>query len=421
MPRFTIYTVAALFSLSLMISGLLLPFTVTAQEKGVHFEHTLSWADVKAKAKAENKYIFVDCFTTWCGPCRYMRTVIFPQEEAGTYFNDKFVSVEVQLDTTAKDNDHVKSWYADAHAIMTKYGINAYPTYLIFAPDGLVLHRIVGGSNSAGSFISLVQQAFDTTQQYYAKLRQFENGRRDSGFLRQLALLAYNAYDFSVGSKVAKVYLTSQPTLFTPAALELMNTCTMRSTDEYFGFFAKHASEIDKVIGADKAENKIRSIFLNEAMRQLPRPAIRKANWDSIQKGIAAYLPGQAQEITMRIKINYFNSWGDWPNFEKAIISYMKQFSQHMNDEELNSIAWSTFEHCADMTCVSEILDWSRQLKNSNTPMFMDTYANILYKLGKKDEAISLEQKALDMSQTNERPDYQATLDKMKAGQKTWN
>jgi hypothetical protein len=32
--------------------------------KGIHFEHNLSWAAIQAKAKAGNKYIFMDCFTT---------------------------------------------------------------------------------------------------------------------------------------------------------------------------------------------------------------------------------------------------------------------------------------------------------------------------------------------------------------------
>jgi thiol:disulfide interchange protein len=40
--------------------------------KGIRFEHGLSWAQVKEKAKAENKYIFMDCYATWCGPCKAM-------------------------------------------------------------------------------------------------------------------------------------------------------------------------------------------------------------------------------------------------------------------------------------------------------------------------------------------------------------
>ena len=412
MPRSTTHT------LPLVIFSLLLSFAVAAQEKGVHFEHALSWTDVKAKAKAENKYIFMDCFTTWCGPCKYMSTVIFPQDEAGAYFNDKFVNIEVQLDTTSKDNEHVKSWYADAHAIMTQYAINAFPTYLIFAPDGRVLHRIVG-ANTAKMFIGMVQQAFDTTQQYYTKLEQFKNGRRDSAFLRQLAMQANMVYDKPTGKKAAKIYLDGQTNLFTPAALNLITTYTTRSTDEYFGFLAEHASEINQVMGAGKAENKVRTIFLQEGARLgLDK---RDPDWADIQKRIAAKLPGEAAEITMRIKINVYNIKKDWPNFEKAIVAYMKQYSQLMNDDDLNSLAWNVFQNCSDMTCVSQILDWSKQLESAKTPAFLDTYANILYKLGKKDAAVALEQKAHDMSPGDEQSGYQSTIDKMKKGEKTWN
>src|SRR5579872_3577458 len=94
---------------------LLIPLVVFAQEKGVRFENNLSWTAIQAKAKAENKYIFMDCYTTWCGPCKYMAREIFPREAAGSYFNDKFVSVAVQLDTTKGDDKHVRGWYADAH------------------------------------------------------------------------------------------------------------------------------------------------------------------------------------------------------------------------------------------------------------------------------------------------------------------
>jgi predicted Zn-dependent protease len=73
------------------------------------------------------------------------------------------------------------------------------------------------------------------------------------------------------------------------------------------------------------------------------------------------------------------------------------------------------------MTCVSQILDLSSPLKNTTEPAYLDTYANLLYKAGKKNEAIAWQQKAVEASPENERPGYQSTLDKMKKGEKTWN
>src|SRR6187455_469801 len=113
----------------LLLLLLVLPLFSIARQ-GMHFEHQLSWKEIQAKAKAENKYIFVDAFTTWCGPCREMAANVFPMEKVGQFFNDKFVNVKVQLDTTANDNDEVKKWYADAHDIMNDYKVQVFPTYL---------------------------------------------------------------------------------------------------------------------------------------------------------------------------------------------------------------------------------------------------------------------------------------------------
>jgi len=47
---------------------------LTAQ-RGVEFDRDLTWQQVKLKAKAENKYIFMDCYATWCGPCKKMELI----------------------------------------------------------------------------------------------------------------------------------------------------------------------------------------------------------------------------------------------------------------------------------------------------------------------------------------------------------
>jgi thioredoxin-related protein len=394
----------------------LLPFLACAQ--GVHFEDSLSWTAIRAKAKAENKYIFMDCYTTWCGPCRYMATQVFPQKESGDYFNDKFISVSVQLDTTKADNDIVRAWYADGHDIATKYGVRAYPTYLIFTPDGSPLHRMVGAQKT-DKFITALAAAFDTTAQYYTLLDQYQHSRRDSAFLRRLALECDQVYDGKNTRLVATAYLATQTDLMNRNALMLADACTSKITDPYFDLFANHGTEIDKIMGDGVAEAKIRSIFVSDALN-MSTGADQQPNWKKVHATIAGKLPAQADEMTARIKVNYYRAKKDWPDFEKVMVAYMKTYSDHMSIGDLNSIAWAVFQGCPDMTCVSDILDWSKGLKTGD-PAFMDTYANILYKLGKKDEAIALETKAVSLTPDAEKGDLQSTLDKMKKGEKTWD
>src|SRR5579872_1581201 len=99
--------------MKLLLSLLMLaPLVVCAQ--GIHFENGMSWEQIKGKAKVENKYIFVDCYASWCGPCMKMDQDVYSRDSVGDIVNSHFISVKVQMDTSKKDNDTIKTWYADA-------------------------------------------------------------------------------------------------------------------------------------------------------------------------------------------------------------------------------------------------------------------------------------------------------------------
>ena len=144
-----------------------------AQTKGVKFVEGLSWKQIKERAQAENKFIFVELFATWCGPCQYMSNEIFPLEQVGQPINQNFISVKVQMDSTESDNANVKKWYADARAISNEYNIQSFPTFLIFNPDGQAVHRIVGASD-APEFVGHVMDGLNPETQYYTLLKKFE-------------------------------------------------------------------------------------------------------------------------------------------------------------------------------------------------------------------------------------------------------
>jgi hypothetical protein len=141
-----------------------------------------------------------------------------------------------------------------------------------------------------------------------------------------------------------------------------------------------------------------------------------------MQKTMSEKYPAYAAEVTSKSKVLYFQQRHDWPHFQGAVVAYMQQYGAHATAEELNDYAWTVFQNCPDMTCVADALDWSKRSFNDKpNPGYMDTYANILYKMGKKDDAITWEQKAADLTSGDEKAGYQTTIDKMKKGEKTWN
>jgi hypothetical protein len=68
-------------------------------------------------------------------------------------------------------------------------------------------------------------------------------------------------------------------------------------------------------------------------------------------------------------------------------------------------------------------LGWAKHASDtSNEPAFLDTYANLLYKSGNKEEAIATQEKAVAITKEKgeDAEELQSTLDKMKKGVKTW-
>src|ERR1700760_3185564 len=100
---------------------------------GIQFDHKSSWEQIKEIAKKEGKYIFVDCFATWCGPCKEMDKSIYPLQIVGDSVNRHFISVKVQIDTSKNDDEYTKSWYRQAKYLADLYHVNSLPTFLFFS------------------------------------------------------------------------------------------------------------------------------------------------------------------------------------------------------------------------------------------------------------------------------------------------
>ena len=98
--------------LLLVFVGLLCSLVISAQ---TNFQE-LSLEKAREQARAENKPIFLDCYTSWCGPCKMMANDVFTLEAAGNYFNKNFVCVKIDMEK------------GEGPAIGKQYEVDAYPT-----------------------------------------------------------------------------------------------------------------------------------------------------------------------------------------------------------------------------------------------------------------------------------------------------
>ncbi len=105
----------------------------TAQ--GINFLHA-PFAKLLEKAKEEKKLIFVDCYTSWCGPCRSMANNVFTRPDVGEYFNARFINAKINMEK------------GEGKDLAKKYQINAFPTLLLIDAEGKVVEKSVGFKSS---------------------------------------------------------------------------------------------------------------------------------------------------------------------------------------------------------------------------------------------------------------------------------
>lgn len=446
-----------------------IPLIVNAQgeNKGIKFEQGLSWENVRIKAKEENKYIFMDCYATWCGPCKTMDRDVYPNDSVGNFINNKFISVKVQMDTNKNDNDMVKSSYADAHAILLEYKINAFPTFLFFSPDGKLVHRYEGGKDS-GQFIELADDALNPKKQYYRLLADYQKGKKDTSVMKQLARSARQFDGQELAEQIALDYINclnnnsqlitaniqflrefnqnlkvkqivdnyinnlSKKKLYNKGNLELMRDFMKNSKDKGFSIFYNHAAKINKIMGGNKyAKSYVVYIITKEEIDPILVPAIRlnsaMPDWDIITKSITKkYNKNYACRAVVGAKIRWYGYKQDWQEYTKNLIAGIVKAEDMDNCYYINGIAWEVFQHSNDKGELRTCIQWMKHVVKLEplSGYYLDTYANLLYKAGSISDAIHLEEKVLEIA-TESKDEFlmkwcPKVLLKMKEGQPTW-
>ena len=101
-----------------------------------------SLPDAQAKAKKENKLVFLD-FTgsDWCSWCKKLHAETFSKPEFADYAKKNLVLVEVDFPNQTPQSDDIK---AANKALAKKYEISGYPTLVAMKPDGTVVWKNEG-------------------------------------------------------------------------------------------------------------------------------------------------------------------------------------------------------------------------------------------------------------------------------------
>ena len=204
-----------------------------------------------AKAKAQNKLVFMDCYTQWCGPCKKMSKDVFPQDMVGAYMNPKFVNIKVDME----------SEYGTPLA--KKLQVTAYPTFIIFNGDAKEVGRFLGGSDAVKFIQNVDEKSIDNSS---SDLEQrWKSGDRDPQFLREYLKTLTASYKVDDANDVAEAILEGKAETFATDP-ELRNIF-MKHINNPFAESFKQTLKTDVILkgslGNEAVDMKIQNVLTN--------------------------------------------------------------------------------------------------------------------------------------------------------------
>jgi len=278
-------------------------------------------------AKAQNKLIFLDCYTQWCGPCKKMTKQVFPLEEVGAYMNPKFINLKIDMETEY------------GSALAKKLQVTAYPTFVIFNADAKEIGRFVGGS-IAPDFLAKVEKNSNDNTASDLEAR-WKNGDRDQEFLLSYLKTLTASYKADDANDVAEAILDGSKTSFVEDA-KLRDIFIRNITNPFAKSFvtvAKNPSVLTEKMGDAIVEAKIYNVLNNYNSKLIieeeGKVSLDEENFNKFKALLSDIKAPNANHFILSTQINLAAKQKDYDSYIKYIKQYMKDKSIDANDMQL--------------------------------------------------------------------------------------
>ena len=352
-----------------------------AQHSGIQF-YDGTFNDLKAKAAAEKKIIFIDAFTTWCGPCKWMAKNVFTDLDVANFYNQNFVNAKIDMEK------------GEGIELAKAYNVQAYPSLLYLDAEGKVVHRTVGAIKGK-EFIKLGMDAQNPDRNLMGLDKKFNS---DPGAYP--TAYAYISLLNEISSPDKKIafdsYFATQDksTWIESNNWRMLYDFVKNPENPVFVYFKENRSRFSEKYTVDSVDAKLKEVYFG--LVQQAAYDQNNEQWESGKKAISELgIKGGDRFIASTTIVQA----GDDPVLaNQRIVEFMTKFGSE-NPDELNEYAWRVFESSSEKSQLNLAESWAKKglgLAPSNW-MVTDTYANLLFKNGKKAEAETQAQKAIKL------------------------
>lgn len=368
--------------------------SASAQNREITFKDA-DWKSQLAMAKKENKLIFFDAYTSWCGPCKMMAKDVFTKDSVADFFNNTFYNVKYDMEK------------GEGPALKDKYEIAGYPTYLFINGDGEVVHKIVG-SMSAQEFMTEASKALKPESTAFGLAKKFNGG--DHSEVTSLAYLdaLEKAYESDKMGNVAKVYFDKLPktSLMDKRNWELAVKYLNNPSSTAFAYLYANKAELEKKYGAEDVSRYFMGTF-GSSVYAIKRLYEKKTNLNDAAEKAAAIRKllstgtSYSKPMLGQLDLTEFAAAKKWDDFVARV-------DRAWGDPGFQDKAYFTISAANDIVTAApaqyykNAVKWADQIDRANPDLFTkiqlaDLRKRILKKQGKTAEAKVMATKAEEL------------------------
>lgn len=232
------------FLLFLLSTG---SMSLKAQNRSIRFE-SLGFEEVLEKAREMKREVFVDCYTSWCGPCKRMAREVFTVDSIADYFNVRFINVKYDLEKQERQ-------------LAKKYSIAGYPTFLILDSNGRLLKRITG-YHAPDEWMQIIRN--EKPEHSLTELeKRYHSGEHAPEFLGEYLEALYKAQRHPEAARiVASLRLYTTPADIYDRSRWKLFCKYQRSLDAADSrFLLEHADLFRDVLGGNEVDTELEQLF----------------------------------------------------------------------------------------------------------------------------------------------------------------
>lgn len=335
---------------------LLAAWGADAQNRSIEFVHPeeMTWKKVLQKAKKEKKMIFMDCYTSWCGPCKRLAKEVFTLDSVADFYNRHFVCIKYDAE---KDKDK-------GYAMNNPYGVPGYPTLLYMDNRGNVVHSMAG---AYGDLVVVeARKAMDARNNLSGLIKRFQAGEQETGFMKQYVDAMVLAGQPG-RERLVQDYLERLPDgeFYTKESWELIDRQVKDVLSPSFIRAEKNRARFDQIVGKEAVDRKLEtSLLVSVSPFHHWKPGT--ALDESQCRKLAAYLQTVGMErvpvYLAELSVVMDQARGDY----RGILSTLQEMTRYGGWERFREMYLidflERFVECKDTAIIREGMAWMEKM-----------------------------------------------------------